>query len=339
MRGNIHGIWLTESGGKLHPAIIPNLSSWIADAAKAEFGVILWTNIKELDPQEIGRLNDAKIVVVDHSICKKSPLYKYFSYFLAKGINGDKAAFAVASDILRMTILDFTPNDKYFIYVDANDIQLFDLQKHLTELHLHMKDNAFGFSFKVVPIKSTMSGVDFVEMRNDILIALKEKNINFFQDYLRAYWSNVDRTYKTYRKPLNADVARSQASTISNETSAEYFTVSKSHDQSFNIVAKFGNYIESQQIVNSDGYLKSARISEHGKTWLPSEEIVYENEELELQAKFMESLLAEKKQVQNTQSNVNITSYAIFVIVVVVATSLWVFVKRKWLSRSKGTAQ
>jgi hypothetical protein len=175
-RGSIHGVWLTKIGGSLHPKIIPNLSSLVSDAVVNDFCVVLWTNVNEIDPKELERLKAAKILVADHSYCKNSPLYKYFINFLQIGINGDKTAFALASDILRMAILDLTNDDKYFIYADPNDTKFFNLSVKLKNLDSLMVNNSFGYSFNVEP---TPYRLDMFDCRNDVLIALKSKNINF----------------------------------------------------------------------------------------------------------------------------------------------------------------
>lgn len=147
MRGKIHGIWLTNSGGKLHDAIIPNLSSYVQEASSNNFTIELWTNINELAQTEIDQLRLNSIIVRDHSECQTSSFYKYFLYFLEKGLQGDKAAFALASDILRMAILELTPEDQYFIYFDPNDVVFANLNDSLKELD--NRNNLLGLSFHI----------------------------------------------------------------------------------------------------------------------------------------------------------------------------------------------
>jgi hypothetical protein len=277
MRGTIHGIWLTQRGGKLHPEIIPSLSSWVSAAASCDFSIVLWTNIKELAPEELKRLKAAKIIAIDHSACKASPLYKYFLNFLEIGIKGDKTAFALASDVLRMAILDLTENDKYFIYVDPNDIALFNLKDKLENLDLHMSHNKFGFSFNVEP---TPYRSDMFDVRNDVLIALKNKNISFFKDYLNAYWEHLEKTYESYVKPSTDYQAQQQALSISNQISDNFFRVDSFNDHSIRVVTQFANYNELYQRVNSAMYLNSERKMMHGNTWLPIGDLKEEWKEL-----------------------------------------------------------
>lgn len=293
MRGAIHGIWFTEPGGKLHPEILPNLTKIAGDAAKEDFYIMLWTNTSEIDPQEIAQLQAAHIIVSDHKACQKSPLYKYFEYFLNKGIQGDKAAFGLASDIFRMAILDFTAADKYFIYFDVNDMFMSNLAIDLHNLDQEMSDNSFGFAF---PAKPIADGARILETRNDLLIARKDLNPEFFKKYLEAYWLNLKRTYKTYKKPDNDQDAKLFANIISNETSPLFFVLQIEPNLPIKVLAQFGDYQEYIQVVNSGTYIKYVRNSTHSSTWLQSKQAHSAQEELDLNQKYLDILNASQQQ-------------------------------------------
>jgi hypothetical protein len=298
MRGAIHGIWLVKPNGKLHPAIIPNLSTWAHVAAKDEFHVVLWTNINELAPAELAHIKASNIQIADPSACKDSPLYKYYEYFFTKGLKGDTTAFALASDVLRMAILDFTANDKYFIYVDPNDVKLLNLADNLQHLDSVMHNNKLGFSFPVGPVAANSKVFD---IRNDVLIALKANNPNFFKDYLNAYWLNLEATYKKYKTPTTDAQAKLLATRISNDTSTLFFRLDQVEDNSINIVSQFGKYSESWQAVNSSFYLTHARVTAHGNTWLPVGASLSAQEELAINDTFINGLVNEQKS-SKTQS-------------------------------------
>lgn len=302
MRGAIHGIWLVKPEGKLHPAIIPNLASWAPITTKADFHVVLWTNINELAPAELTRLKEANIQVANPAACKNSPLYKYYEFFFTKGIKGDTTAFALASDILRMAILDFTADNKYFIYVDPNDVKLPNLDINLKNLDLLMQNNKLGFAFPVGPIATDTNVFD---IRNDVLIALKSNNPIFFKDYLNSYWANLEDTYKRYSKPATDTQAKLLATRISNNTSTLFFRIEQATDNSINVISQFGTYSENWQKINSGFYLNHARATEHGNTWLPIAKSHNAQEELAINDIFLNSLVNEQKSSKTQQYNAN----------------------------------
>ncbi len=328
MRGAIHGIWLVKHQGKLHPAIISNLSSWVAGAAESEFQIVLWTNINELDAAEFALLKKTNIQIMDPIACKNSPLYKYYEFFFAKGLNGDTTAFALASDILRMAILDFTANDKYFIYVDPNDVKLLNLKDNLKSLDFFMKNNTLGFAFPVGP---TIANTEVFDIRNDVLIALKANNPIFFKEYLNAYWSNLEATYKRYTKPTTDAQAKLLATRISNDTSTLFFRLERGNDNSINVLSQFAKYSEAWQIINSSFYLNHSRLTDNGNTWLPVGSIHTAQQELAINDAFVQSLVEEQKFTQKKSyiNNVTMYSFAIFLCALLMIIMCYKVIKRR----------
>lgn len=261
--GSINGIWLTQKEGTLHPAIIPNISSWVADAASCGFQVMLWTNKQELQAKEVEGLTRQGVIVQDYSLCKESTLYPYFLFFLEKGIQGDKTAFALASDILRMAILEQTPATDYFIYVDPNDVTLVDLKRNLHALRLHMLRNSLGFSFYVDPL---FGRYDIFHVRNDVLIALKQINPEFFRDYLNSYRAHLEKTYTEYFKPTTDGDAQTLAGKITVQTSTAFFQI---RVHSGEVFATFGPYKELWPNIHAEAALEHKRNIKNGNTWLP----------------------------------------------------------------------
>lgn len=342
MRGAIHGIWLTTPGGKLHPEVIPNMSAWVADAKEAGFSVMLWTNTQQIDPAELNRAEQAGIVVADHAACKNNPMYKYFYKFMQKGMDGDMTAFAIASDILRMAIMQETPNDMYFIYADPNDIAMPNLKNDLQNLDLNMRLNNLGFSFKITP-SITIPHPGIFSLRNDVLIARKENNLNFFRDYLRSYSQYLESSADLYVKPADQIEAFKIVNSISNQITERYFHVSSTPEKAFKVYAQFGDYSELARVVNCDVYLQTKRELEHGSTWLPVNDV----QDVTIQAadvnSYGDTLRAGVEQVVEQQpwfnaqtlNHLQLAGFYTLLGATVAAGVFWVLVKRGLLASRK----
>lgn len=276
MRGYINGIWLAKPGGKLHPAICPNLEKWAAEAISCDFGVVLWTNLAEIEPREVEKLISRNITVKDHSICASSNLYKYFLFFLNKGINGDKTAFALASDVLRMAILELANENEYFIYADPNDVFFADLKNSLSKLPSIIGNIRFGFSFYVEPINEKLYHV-----RNDVLIAHKRLKPRFFKDYLDAYLKHITSNHTRYFKPTSDAQAQELARAISNQTGDAFFKIALSKPFA-TVRSTFGDYEDLSPIVHCLVSLPHNRSAEYSNTWLPQGTLEEEREQLSL---------------------------------------------------------
>lgn len=351
MQGAIHGIWLNKSGNSLHPAIIPKFSAWAPVAAESDFQVVLWTNTDVLTQKDIDSLKKTNIVLADPRSCKDSPLYEYYSFFFEKGLAGDKAAFAMASDILRMAILDFTAEDKYFIYVDPNDIELTELKDDLQHLDCRMKNNKFGFSF---PVGRPNQESEIFDVRNDVLIAKKNQNPEFFKQHLEAYWANLEKTYKNYKAPANNTEANILVNTISSNTSSVFFKLEKNDNSDFItkynpivVITQYADFKEASQLVNSGSYLHFKRVIEHGNTWLPSDEMLSQEEMASINALIQSNVVSEKSVSTATETNSFFTNivessykytkhgmYAIPVLIVILGLIIYKKSKKKIISLS-----
>jgi len=279
-KGKIHGIWFTQPNGLLHPAVKTNFSGYVSDAKANNFELILWTNLKELTSSEVEALTERGVVVQDHSICKSSQFYPYFLHFLDLGIAGDKAAFALASDIFRMAILELTPEDEYYIYMDPNDTRLLNLGQDLSSLGAMFSYNSFGYSFHITKLDS----VHF-HVRNDVLIAAKAINPKFFEAYLSAYAAQLEANYLTYKTPKIDREAQQFANTITLQTGSNLFAFMLNGL----VTAKFGEFGEAYPIVHNQCYLSYERDLENCNTWLPVGDLADEKKMLEeLGVKFVD---------------------------------------------------
>lgn len=263
LKGTINGIWLTQKGGLLHKAIKPNLLSWVNHTKSSNFNVVLWSNLNEINENEIKELGKNGILVKDHGLCKSSRFYSCFLFFLKKGIRGDNTAFALASDILRMAILELAPIADYFIYVDPNDVALLDLSNNLSKLGESMRSNSLGFSFYVSQIEGRR---DVFHLRNDVLIALKHLNPTFFNDYLNAYQIHLERNFRDYFKPRTDGEAQELANKITLQTSDKYFQI---YVRTGEVASKFSAHKELWSNVNVERVLDHSRNINNGNTWLP----------------------------------------------------------------------
>lgn len=277
IKGKINGVWLTKPNGELHPEILPNFSELVTDVGSYDFEVVLWTNTDALRQSEIQRLTDKNIVVRDHKECSNSQFYPYFNFFLQKGIGGDKTAFALASDILRMCILELTPSDKYFIYIDPNDVKLIDLKNKIASMHHMMALNPFGFAFYIMPMFE--DSYEHIQTRNDVLLALKSINPDFFSDYFRAYSSHLEKTHRRYFTPRTDGEAQFQANAITNSTGNKFFKLLLGGRMPM-IFATFGDYREPFGIINVLALLPHERMIQNSNTWLPTGEFQEERAEI-----------------------------------------------------------
>lgn len=333
MRGAIHGIWLVTPGGKLHKAIIPTLSSWLPAATESDFQVILWTNVEQLAPAEISRLNAANIKIGDPRDLKDSPLYKHYEYFLQKGVAGDITAFALASDILRMTILDFSAANKYFIYIDPNDITLLNLANNLQNLDTLMHTNKLGFSFPVGPVAIK---TDVFDIRNDVLIALKANNPQFFKDYLTAYWANLEQSYQRYEKPTSDAQAKFFANRITNSTSFLFFRLEPAKDQTIKVIAQFAKTSAPYQIVNSNSYLTYRRTLEHANSWAPVGSPFDVHDEIAMNTNLIESIIAEQQETTKPvieNKTISAATYASILCIVLLAVLCFKVIKSRLIKK------
>ena len=266
MVGSINAIWLTTNGGSLHPQIIPNLSMLIAEARVLDFAVILWTNTAQIQPSDIEALTVQGIQVKDHSECSTSMFYDCFISFFQKGIDGDRAAFALASDILRMAALELTPNDQYYIYHDANDITFPNFMDSIRSLDKFMASNSFGFSFSIKQISHNKERVYLT--RNDLLIAKKSLNAQFFKDYFIYYKNHLEKNIPKYQKPTSNEQARQLAELISNQSNGNFFKFYPFQKMDI-IKATFGdNYKTFFPLINSEVFFRYDGQIEHSGNWL-----------------------------------------------------------------------
>ena len=168
-----------------------NCTSWADEALKAGLNTIIWTDTKYLKVPQIQELQSKGVLVKDYRECSNSRLFKYTEYFLQYALqNDDKTSFALASDVLRMAILDLHPEDETFIYVDGNDVQLTDLKTNLITLDDALSMNDFGLSFYAKILADNTA-----HLRNDVLIAKKAQNPAFFVDCFVAYADILENNY------------------------------------------------------------------------------------------------------------------------------------------------
>ncbi len=312
LAGSINTIWLTQADGELHPNILPNLSRLVADAHSCDFEIVLWTNMEQLRQSEIKKLTGNKITVKDHKECSNNPLYQYFNFFLQKGIAGDKTAFALASDILRMAILALTPNDEYFIYIDPNDVELTDLKNNIGAMYEKMKENSFGFSFYVMPIFQNpkyKNDPRNIQIRNDVLLAHKKINPDFFNAYLKAYHAHLEKTHAQYVKPKTDGEAQIQANSITMSNGNAFFMILPGLEIPI-ILARFGQYFASFGLINVLAYLSHERMLQHSNTWLPMGDLKEEHAAMALLDAYPINSI-QKDNPENISSTVSEKKYSV----------------------------
>ncbi len=205
-KGTFNSIWLTGKGKGLYPSLVENMLRHSSIIQAADFEHVLWTNLDELKEGAADGLRDAGVVIKDHKECEKSSLYRYFKYFLEKGIDGDVAAFALASDILRNAIMQLSEPGQYYVYYDANDTVFKDLEASLKDIDKLKNDWDHFFCVKCSAV--------YIDIRNDVIITRKS-NSEYIEMYLRAYEKNLKETYASYTKPTSDKDAVAAARKIS----------------------------------------------------------------------------------------------------------------------------
>ncbi len=167
MGRSINGFWITEANGKLLPPIIPHISLWVSDAKSCGVDVVLWTNLKQIAPEEIERIKSLGIILKDHSNCSFSSSYQEFLSYLNKGILGDNVALALAAFWLRYmvksdvfngkeTYVSYCQNDGDVIWcANANDDHVIsndiDTKGSFRKIAQYFDDYHIDFSFFLVP--------------------------------------------------------------------------------------------------------------------------------------------------------------------------------------------
>ena len=262
---SINGAWFSRDG-TLHPNIIPNMTAWKAEAEQVGFKVRLWTDRNGLHEGLLTTLTELGIEVIDHSQLSRSRFYPYFAYFHRLGMKGDKAAFALASDVLRMAIIEHASLADCCVYADPNDIKFVDLKRHLMKLKHSMRMCRQGFLFPI-EMMETEKGL-FCFLRNDTLIAHKILNPPFFLAYFSAYFKHLQDVAWRYIKPQNVCEAREFALSISNQIIDSFFEIINSGMLLIRptFIADRPGSIDFR---NSQLFLPSVRVHSAANTWVP----------------------------------------------------------------------
>lgn len=282
MKGSLHGIWFTNSG-RIHPKVIELLPRWARELQGTGLTAVLWTNKASLDKDTIAYFERNNVKVCDYSLCEKSKLYYYFLYFFEKGQAGDITAFALASDILRMAILDGIDEEEYYIYADPNDTEFDHLGLAVSQLERRFARNTLGFAYPI-HLQVNPDQTDFrLDIRNDVLIAFKKRNPAFFRDFLECYKNSLELRHSFYLKPRTVTEAINQALTITNCTYGAFFTVTydeaslQSARATMATMATFGPYRATWADIFTRCYLAFTRIIDAADTWYPVENALQES--------------------------------------------------------------
>lgn len=267
-KGTINVIW-HSADGSLHPQILPNLEKIVGDAAKNAFDIALWTDTQRLVENHKVELARLGVKVKDYRECSSSRFYPYVTFFLEKAFAGDKTAFALASDVLRMSILELSPDDQYYIYMDGNDLKLLDLDRDLKKLEQEFEHNRLGFSFPIEKIHNLRE--EIFHIRNDFLLALKNKDKEFFENYFKAYEEHLSSNAFSYKKPITDGEAQDFANNVTMSTSSStFFLICKfvNNNEPF-IQVKFGKFSQTVFSGATEEYFTFTRDAHLGNTWLP----------------------------------------------------------------------
>lgn len=163
--------------------------------SKANFSLEFWTNMDTLDQATYDILKQKGVEIKDYrSLEKEEPIITgIIEYFVKLGDDGDIAAYAAASDILRIAIANAKSleEDPLYIYYDCNDT-LFEadlVQEELILLPEKFNQNPWGLAFEHSP----------GDLPNDRMIVRKQNNPGFLNAFFFGYFELLCEHYSKYK--------------------------------------------------------------------------------------------------------------------------------------------
>lgn len=265
MHGTVNGIYF-QKNGTIPEEVIQNMSKAAVDANKTDFLCCFWTNAAILSSEVRDRLVEGGVVIRDYKEVDE-PLRNRITEFIAKGDNGDIAAYALASDLLRVAIAGLAPAHQITIYSDPNDITFESLGTDLANLPESFSQNPWGFSF---PIEL----VDFYDeqpvalLRNDRMIVRKDNNPKFFAEFFVRYIMVVEKEILNYKETNDDSSKKQQLDRISSFVTSIPFNVTKSGSV---FMANNVGSLAKISSIDFASYIKSDRNIKHGNQWRESD--------------------------------------------------------------------
>ena len=64
MHALIYGVWVTQAGEKLLPAITPDIPSLVSDVKACGLSIVLWININDMVTEQIETIKSLGIVIL-----------------------------------------------------------------------------------------------------------------------------------------------------------------------------------------------------------------------------------------------------------------------------------
>ncbi len=287
-KNKIAAVYFLQKGSLLPEGCVESIIETAIVGSKANFFFEFWTNIDTLDQATINSLTNSNIEVKDYNSLRAkehqhpiNAIIDIIKNFVQLGDEGDIAAYAAASDVLRIAIATSLKKDTLYIYYDCNDTFFGpDLLEQLRRLPQEFNQNPWGLAFEHTP----------GDLRNDRMIVRKINNPRFLNAFFLDYFQLVGEHYEKYKGCETEALKQSFITTITCFTSlfrmqGKLITPNRdlfSIDSSGRIVVLFRNhrhtsfssktnylvdYQASSNAVNFATYITSERVAEKSCSW------------------------------------------------------------------------
>lgn len=190
--GKMVAIYFLKKDDLFAEDILQNIM-YITKACKdSNFSSEFWTNVETFDPVAFSVLAREGVKIKDYTSLEEKYV-DIIRYFVELGNQGDKAAYAAASDILRVAMAESLEADTLlYVYYDCNDTVFSKLQEDLGQLPDKFEKNPWGLAFQ------HYTGFP-IDLRNDRMIVRKKNNPEFLEAFFREYFESVQNHYQKYK--------------------------------------------------------------------------------------------------------------------------------------------
>lgn len=198
---SIHGIWFSYDG-KVPNSVLNELKNRVCGIKNLQKSSIeFWTDIHRISKDVLEYLNKINVKIKDYHLIKSRWLI-----FIEKALNmayknEDYCCFAIASDILRVAIID-NIKDEFFLYADINDIKVDTSKLLLFKEKMKKMDKDLALPIVMDIVKN-----------NDFIITYRNKTSSHFVD---SYFKYLSDNFDKYKKPNNRSEAINAVFPISN---------------------------------------------------------------------------------------------------------------------------
>lgn len=267
---SINTIFFTPNG-ILPRHVVDHIKVLAEDSLPQGFSTVFWTDLPILSEHTKHELIEAHVTLKDYRELSH-PISSEIERFVALGHSGDICAYAMASDMLRVVIPQFIPDDSLYVYMDCNDVIPLSLKRDLAKCKASFCFNRLGIAFPINMIEQLPNGeVKEFELRNDQLIILKQNNREFLSRFFEQYTQHILRTAPHYIMSDTNEGRKQQTGSISCFFALDLFHFIRKDGVDFWGV-RGTDWYELKSLVDFGTYIKTAQLYAYGRTWLDMSE-------------------------------------------------------------------